>query len=76
MPTWFLHLRRNRVVNDLRRHLPADVRRILRRTVQLGPARRIESADAALVDRFRSELAEDAKRFREMTGMPFTDWTV
>lgn len=76
MPLWFLRLRRNRLINDLRRGLPDGVRQGLRRLVELGPARGVKTADDARIEQFKAELAEDARRFRELTGMPFAGWTV
>jgi hypothetical protein len=70
-------LRYSRVANAMRRSLPAATRQSL-----VAPARRflrkpIEvDLPEDLHDRLREALAPDAKRFREMTGMAFADWSL
>lgn len=76
MPLWFLRLRRNPIVNDLRRGLPMGLRRRLRQAVELGPSREAAVVTDDLVARFRDGIAEDAQRFRAMTGQPFERWSV
>lgn len=76
MPLWFLRFRRNPVVSDLRRALQPGVRRRLRQVMELGPARQNATADEAVLARFRAELAEDAARFRALTGLALESWSI
>ena len=76
MPQWFLGVRRSPLISDLRRRLPPRTIERLRRLVASGPPRTVRHVTEEIVDHFRTELAEDARRFRYLTGMPFENWSV
>ena len=48
----------------------------IRRGLARGPARHAAPFPEALRARFRADLAADAALFREMTGLPFDNWSV
>jgi histone H3/H4 len=60
------------------RWVPKSVRRALRRAVERVAFPRLSEAavDDALQARLKTLYAEDVKRLRELTGMPFASWSV
>jgi Sulfotransferase family len=60
------------------RWVPQSVRRALRAVVERIAFPRLSEAavDESLQDRLRALYAEDVKRLRELTGMPFASWSV
>ena len=53
-----------------------ETRDRIRRGLAFGKSRKAPDFPPDLIDRMRRDLAEDAKRFRELTGRPFSSWSV
>ncbi len=52
------------------------VREKLRRMVAFGPRRKPPAFPESVLAQMRSDLAQDASRFREMTGLELSHWSI
>lgn len=69
----FAQSRLGRSVADL---VSRDTRDRIRGMLARGRSRQAPEFPPELLARMRADLAEDAARFREMTGLPFSHWSV
>lgn len=76
VPRPLLRLAQGRLRPVLTRLLNQRLRDRLRRLSAIGPRRRAPEFPDHLLSRMRQDLASDAARFRQMTGMEFAHWTV
>jgi Sulfotransferase domain len=76
MPGWYFRLRRSRLATGLATHLPPDAADRLRRAIARPEATDRPTVHPDAIQRFRDDLADDAARFRALTGLPFAQWSV
>lgn len=76
VPRPLLRLAQGRLRPLLTRLLNQRARDRLRRLGAVGPRRQPPPFPEALLARMRQDLAPDAARFRQMTGMEFAHWSI
>ena len=76
MPGWYFRLRRSRLATGLAGHLPPDAADRLRRAIARREATDPPAIHPDVIRRFGDDLADDAARFRALTGLPFPRWSV
>lgn len=76
VPAPILRFAQSRVGKGLAGLFSRDTRDRLRGMLALGSPRRPPSFPAPLVERVTRDLAEDADRFRALTGKAFTRWSI
>lgn len=76
VPAPLLRFGQTRMGRAASRHFPREARDRIRQWLARGPSRRPAAFPDDLVARMREELAEDAARFRRLTGLSFSQWSV
>lgn len=76
MPAGLQRVWRSRAMRRLDPLISRGMRDAGRRLVSLGPARPVPDLPGAVLDRAAGALAEDAARFRVLSGLGFPDWRV
>jgi hypothetical protein len=76
VPAPILRFAQTRLGRNLADLVSRETRDRIRRGLAFGKSRKAPDFPPDLIDRMRRDLAEDAKRFRELTGRPFSSWSV
>lgn len=76
LPAWYFSARRSALLRRVKQALPFGLQRGLVAGISRAPRRRVPDIPEELREAARSLLAEDAARFRDFTGQPFTHWSI
>lgn len=77
LPSFWGKLRRTKLGDSIRATLPRSFINTAKTiAAKLSPDRPVEPFEPAAREHIRLAVSQDAQRFREMTGLAFSDWSV
>lgn len=76
LPAWYFAARRSPLLRGIKQRLPAGLQEAMTARIARNTRRALPEVDESLRAAVGRELTADAAAFRELTGLPFPQWSL